>query len=92
MGDGDGDGKADGRLDGLGLGEGVGLGDGLELADALGEAEGVGEAVQAPGRNGLPESLPQPILTPEGGWYQSRMLLGRALMKRRMIVRPTFSP
>ncbi|OLB91276.1 MAG: hypothetical protein AUI15_23095 [Actinobacteria bacterium 13_2_20CM_2_66_6] len=64
------------------------------LGDALvvGDEDGVGDALQAPGRNGSCWSPPQPILMPDGVGYQSRMVGGRLLMKRFMMVRPTFSP
>ncbi|HEX4837019.1 MAG TPA: hypothetical protein VFV03_00630, partial [Solirubrobacteraceae bacterium] len=89
-GDEDGDGEADGELDGDADGEADGELDGD--AEALGDDDGVGDAVHAPGRNGSCESLPQPIFTPDGREYQSRMFDGRALTNRFMMVRPTFSP
>ena len=70
--------------DGEGDGEGEGLGEGL----GLGDGDGVG---QAPARNGSCESAGHDM-TPDGGAYQSRMLVGSGLMNRLMIVSPTFSP
>jgi hypothetical protein len=32
------------------------------------------------------------MVTPDGRLYQSRMFVGSALMKSRIVVRPTFSP
>ena len=66
--------------------------DGEPLGEALGDADALGVLLHAPGRNGSRESLPQPFLTPAGWRYQSRMLSGSPLMKRFMIVSPTFSP
>ena len=71
----------------LGRTEGELLGDGV-----CGDEDGVGDAVQAPGRNGSLVSVPHPVVMPEGLGYQSRMVGGRLLMKRFMIVSPTFSP
>ena len=85
LGDGDGEGTMEGNT--LGRVEGELLGDGV-----CGDDDGVGDAVQAPGRNGSLVSLPQPIVMPAGFGYQSRMVGGRLLMKRFMIVSPTFSP
>ena len=91
-----------GRL-GVGIGEGDGTGladpegdvEGLAEGDAVGDAEAVGDgvALQPPARKMYCVSAPlQPLVTPGGCAYQSRMLLGRALMKRLMVVLPTCSP
>ena len=86
--DGAGDGAADGDAEVDGEADAEALGDAL----VVGDEDGVGDALQAPGRNGSCGSPPQPILMPDGVGYQSRMVGGRLLMKRFMIVRPTFSP
>jgi hypothetical protein len=101
-GDGDaGGGDAGGVGDGMGDGEGSGLGDsegeaeGLAEGDAVGDAEAVGDgvALQPPARKMYCVLAPlQPFVIP-GGWeYQSRMLPGRALMKRLIVEWPTCSP
>jgi len=89
------------------VGVGIGEGDGTELADAEGDAEGLAEgdvvgdaeavgdgvALQPPARKMYWVLVPlQPFVTPGGCEYQSRMLPGRALMKRLMVVFPTCSP
>ena len=96
-GDGDGGGVGDGTGDaeGRGLGEAEGDADGLAEGDAVGEAEAVGDgvALQPPARKMYCVLAPlQPFVIP-GGWeYQSRMLPGRALMKRFIVDLPTCSP
>src|SRR5262245_46683103 len=85
-------GGAGGDGDGDGEGDAEGDADGLALGDGLGEAEGFGVGVHDPGKNGSLASSPQPMATPGGRAYQSRMFDGSALTKRAMIVRPTFSP
>lgn len=89
MGSGDGD--------GAGLGEADGDADGLADGDALGEGEAFGAAdgvaLHPPARKMYCVSAPlQPLVMLGGCEYQSRMLPGRALMKRFMVVLPTCSP
>src|SRR4029077_8477205 len=91
VGSGDGDGDGDG--DGEGWGDPLGDADGLAEGEALGEA--VGEAEQEPWvplRKISPDCAPHPRTTPDGMLYQLRILLGRPLTKRAMMVWPTLSP
>jgi hypothetical protein len=101
---GDGGGEGLGGPDGLGFGDALGellgqaLGDapGDAVGDAAGEllGQGVGEGQGpcVPVRKISCESHPLPCTIPEGVEYQSRMLRGSALTKRRIMVWPTLSP
>ena|ERR1700675_3050027 len=104
-GDGDaGGGDAGGVGDGIGDGEGSALGDAEGDADGLAEGEAVGEAeavgcaadgvaLHPPARKMYCVLAPlHPFVMPAGCGYQSRILLGRALMKRFMVDLPTCSP
>jgi hypothetical protein len=92
-----GDGIGDGDGDGTALEDAEGDADGLADGDAVGEDEAVGDAdgaaLHPPARNMYWVLAPlQPFVIP-GGWaYQSRMLLGRALTNRFIVVLPTCSP
>src|SRR5438552_8745866 len=94
----------DGDGTGLGEGTGVGIGDGSDdglgkpvglgssVGDALGLGLGDGQRPSVPLRR-ISCWLPQVAWTIPDGWlYQPRILLGRALTKRAMIVWPTLSP
>ena len=106
-GGGDGDaGGADGEAGGVGVGSGDGDGEAVvEEADGLvegdgdaeaeGEADAVGDgvALHPPARKMYCVFWPlQPRVTPAGCEYQSRMVEGRALMNRFIVVLPTCSP
>jgi hypothetical protein len=90
-GDGGGDGLGDAEGDAEGLAEGDAEGDAEGEGEAVGDADGV--ALQPPARKMYWVLAPlQPFVMP-GGWeYQSRMLPGRALMNRFIVVLPTCSP
>jgi hypothetical protein len=90
-----GDGEADGDGWGDALGDADGLADGEALGEALGDAVGVGDAEQLPWvplRKISSDCAPHPCTIPDGVLYQSRILLGRPLTKRAMMVWPTLSP
>jgi hypothetical protein len=99
-GDGEGGGGDAGAVgDGLGDGDATGLGDadgdaeGLVEGDAVGEGEADGVALQPPARKMYWVLAPlQPRVMPDGWEYQSRILAGRALMKRFIVDLPTCSP
>src|SRR5258708_358669 len=94
-GDGEGGGIGDGEGSGLAEGDAEGLaeGDAEGLAEGDAEAVGDGVALQPPARKMYCVLAPlQPLVIPDGWEYQSRMLPGRALMKRLMVDLPTCSP
>jgi hypothetical protein len=98
----DGVGTGEGAGDGEGTGEGDGAGEGELDGDSLGDAVGDGVADGVPGVPGVQPCVPlrkiscawapQPCTIPGGTLYQSRIVGGRALTKRAMIVEPTLSP
>ena len=93
VGDAGGVGDEVGEADGLGDAEGDA--EGLAEGDAVAEGEAVGEgvALQPPARKMYCVLAPlHPFVMPGGCEYQSRMLPGRALMKRFIVVLPTCSP
>lgn len=104
VGDGVGCGDGLGWADGLALGDALGDALGELLGQALGDAPGdaLGELLgQGLGDGQGPPCVPfrkisceshAPCTIPEGVVYQSRMLRGRALTKRRMMVWATLSP
>ena len=86
LGEGIGDGSDDG------LGKSVGLGSGDRVGDGLGLGLGDGHMPSVP-LSRISCWLPHVARTiPEGWLYQPRILLGRALTNRAMIVCPTLSP
>jgi hypothetical protein len=95
-GTGDGDGEGEGAGDGWGdaLGEADGLAEGVALGEALGDAVGDGAVQDAcePLKKISCDCAPHPCTIPGGWLYQPCILLGRALMKRLMMVWPTLSP
>jgi hypothetical protein len=97
VGDGRGDGAGEGEGDEDGWGDALGDADGLADGEALGEAVvvAVGEAEQVacvPLKKISCDCPPHPRTIPDGWLYQPRILLGRPLTKRAMMVWPTLSP
>ena len=95
VGDGNGDGAGDGEGAGDCWGDALGEADGLADGEALGEALGDGDAEQlfcVPLRKISCDCVPHPCTIPDGWLYQPRILLGRPLTKRAMMVWPTLSP
>src|ERR1700751_5254161 len=88
-----GDGLGDGNGEGLGIGLGKPEGSTLGLAegDGLGEGlgDGVGHMFSVPTRKS--SEPPQPCVSPVGIEYQSRILPGSALTKKRSGVDRTLS-